>query len=299
MMLIQRRTPLCVHATLLMLVLANPVRAAEIVVFGDSWGVPAAPALQTVLTNHGHSETVAGAAAGGETASNLSSATGLLHITNSLVANPDVELVHLSIGGNDFLGTWNSTFTPAQEAALFQAITDDVETIVDHILTTAPGVLIFWSSYDYPRPLALGTPTQVNAASANFQTYAQALDTAKGSVLTAIDFSGLMQVSYGFDGVQHTVYDPPFVIPPGDPSLPDPTLPSPNAAHTDSIHLTGAGYLIFAEEQYLQFYSLYFGSTPVPTIAPFGQAVWVLALAVSGAAASARRGRVAARRRSR
>ncbi len=260
----------------------HPVVAAEVVVFGDSWGVPAAPALQTVLTNHGHSETVVNAAVGGETAFNLSSASGLTHISNTLTANPDVELVHLSIGGNDFLGQWNNTFTPAQEAALFQAITDDVEIIVDHILATAPSVLILWSSYDYPRPLALGTPTEVSTASANFQTYAQALDTAKGPGLTAIDFRGLMQLTHGFDGVQHTIYDPAVVIPPGDPSLPDPTLPSPFVSFIDSIHLTAAGYLVLAEEQYLQFYSLYLGAPQVPAMSAPGYALWVMLLAATG-----------------
>jgi hypothetical protein len=128
-----------VQTILLIIMLANPAPAAEIVVFGDSWGVPAAPALQTVLTNRGRTETVANAAVGGETASNLSSASGLLHITNNLAANPDVEFVHLSIGGNDFLGTWNNTFTPAQQSVLFQAITDDVETIATTSSPPRPG----------------------------------------------------------------------------------------------------------------------------------------------------------------
>jgi hypothetical protein len=152
-------------------------------------------------------------------------------------------------------------------------------------------VRILWSSYDHPRPLPIGTETEVNAAGADFQNYAQALDIAKGASLTAIDFNGLMQESYGFDGVQYTIYDPAFAIPAGDPSLPDPPLPSPNAAYFDSIHLPAAGYLLLAEEHYLQFYSLYLGPVPVPVFAPFGQAVWVLALVVTGAAASTRRGR--------
>ena len=209
---------------------AAPAVAARVVVFGDSWGVPAAPALQAVLVANGLPDTVAGAAVGGETAANLSSASGLQHISDSLAANPDADLVHLSIGGNDFLGQWNASLTPAQEDALFQAIIADVETIVDHILSVRPGVRIFWSSYDYPRPLALGTPTEVNAAGAKFIVAAAALADAKGAALTHGDFNGLMQVTYGFDGTQPTIYDPPLPIPPGDPSLPDPTLPSPAAA---------------------------------------------------------------------
>jgi lysophospholipase L1-like esterase len=167
---------------------------ARIVVFGDSWGVPAAPALQAVLVANGLLDTVAGAALGGETAANLSSAPGLQHISDSLAANPDADLVHLSIGGNDFLGQWNASFTPAQQNALFQAIIADVEAIVDHIRSLRPGVRIFWSRYDYPRPLPLATPTEVNAAAASFAIEAVALADAKGTGLTYGDFSGLMQV---------------------------------------------------------------------------------------------------------
>lgn len=144
--------------------LAQPAFAARIVVFGDSWGVPAAPALQTVLIDNGLPDTVFNAAAGGETAANLSSPSGLQQISASLTANLDADLVHLSISGNDFLGSWNSSFTPMQQDALFQTIITDVETIVDHIIAERPGVQILWSSYDFPRPLPLGTPTEVNAA---------------------------------------------------------------------------------------------------------------------------------------
>jgi len=242
---------------------AAPAFAARVVVFGDSWGVPAAPALQAVLIAEGLPDTVASAAVGGETAANLSLASGLQHISDSLAANPDADLVHLSIGGNDFLGQWNSSFTPAQEDALFQAIAADVETIVDHILSVRLGVRIYWSSYDYPRPLPIGTPTEVNAASAKFAVEAAALADAKGAGLTYDDFNGLMQVTYGFDGTQPTIYDPPIPIPPGDPSLPDPTLPSPDASFSDSIHLTAAGYAILAEAHYDAFYAAIL-AVPVP-----------------------------------
>jgi lysophospholipase L1-like esterase len=268
---------------------AAPAFAARVVVFGDSWGVPAAPALQTVLVAEGLPDTVAGAAVGGETAANLSSASGLQFITNTLAANLDADLVHLSIGGNDFLGAWNSTYSPAQEDALFQAIVDDVETIVDHIMAVRPGVRILWSSYDFPRPLPSGTPTEVNAAGAKFAIEANALAAAKGAALTYGEFSGLMQVTYGFDGTQPTVYDPPVAIPPGDPSLPDPTLPSPAAAFSDSIHLTYPGYQILAQAQYDAFYA---GILAVPVPAADFAARTLLAAAILVAAGALMRSRV-------
>jgi len=248
-----------------LVLLAAPAVAARVVVFGDSWGVPAAPALQAVFDAEGIPVQVAGASSGGETAANLSSASGLQHISDTLAANPDADLVHLSIGGNDFLGTWNATFTPAQEDALFQAIAADVETILDHILAVRPAARIFWSSYDYPRPLPLGTPTQVNAAGAKFGLVAVALANSKGASVTYGNFSGLMQVTYGFDGTQYTIYDPPVAIPPGDPSLPDATLPSPDAAFSDTIHLTAAGYGVLAQAQFDAFYAGIL-AVPVPAM---------------------------------
>ena len=229
-------TKTLIQVLVFLLLAAAPVHAARVVVFGDSWGVPAAPALQQVFIDQGHPDTVANAAVAGETAANLSSPSGLSNISNSLAANPDADLVHLSIGGNDFLAQWSSSLNPAQEAVLFAAILADVETIVDHILSVRPGAFILWSSYDYPRPLPpLGTPTELNAASLTLAGLAQALADAKGLGLTYGGFSGLMQVTYGFDGVQYTPFDPAFPIPPGDPSLPDPSLPSPNAAFADPI----------------------------------------------------------------
>jgi lysophospholipase L1-like esterase len=285
-----------IAALLLATAHAAPALAARVVVFGDSWGVPAAPALQAVFDAEGVNETVAGAATGGETAANLSSAPGLQHISNTLAANPDADLVHLSIGGNDFLGQWNASLTPAQEDALFQAIIADVETIVEHILAVRPGALVFWSSYDYPRPLPLGTPAEVNAAGGRFAVLAFALADAKGAGLTYGDFTGLMQVTYGFDGTQPTIYDPPFPIPPGDPSLPDPMWPSPAASFSDSIHLTAEGYLVLAEAHYDAFYAALL-AVPVPASSVVSRGA-LAALILLGAASTLRQ-RVSRPRRAR
>jgi hypothetical protein len=95
----------------------------------------------------------------------------------------------------------------------------------------------------------------VNAASLAFSVQAAAFADVKGPGVTYGDFNGLMQVTFGFDGVQHTPYDPPAPIPPGDPSLPDPTLPSPDVAFSDAIHLTAEGYLILADAQFDTFYA--------------------------------------------
>ena len=248
----------------LWLLAAAPAAASRIVVFGDSWGVPAAGALQQVLNAEGIPETVYNAAVGGETAANLASASGLAGIDAALASNPDGDLIHLSIGGNDLLGFWYAGMPAAQQAALFASIVSDVETIVDHILAVRPGASILWSSYDYPRPIPSGTPAQVNAAAAQVEILAQALAVSTPG-LTYGDYAGLMQVAYGFNGVQYTPFDPAFAIPAGDPSLPNAALPGPAAAFADQIHLTPAAYLVLAQAQYDSFYSLYL--VPEPTTA--------------------------------
>ncbi len=238
-----------------LLLAAGPLQAARILVIGDSWGVAAAPALQVALLDNGSLNSVASIAVGGETAENLNTPAWFADIATALEENDDATLVHLSIGGNDFLGTWNSLFSSDEEDQLIAEIIANTTAIVDHILAQRPGIRIFWSSYDFPRPLPSGTPEQVNLASQRFSAQAQALADEKGSALTYGNFNGLTQVVYGFDGVQETIYDPPVAIPPGDPSLPDPKYPGPAAAYFDQIHLTPKAYLVLAERQYDEFYA--------------------------------------------
>ena len=242
-----------------LLVTAGSLQAADILVIGDSWGVAAGPALQKVLIDNGSAATVASIAEGGETAENINTPQWLAKITTALEENPDASLVHLSVGGNDFLGQWNAFISKEQEDQLIADVIEDITSIVDHIFGQRPEIRIFWSSYDFPRPLIIGEPMDVNNASMRFSAQAQALADSKGNSLSYGDFNGLTQVVYGFDGVQTSVYDPAFPIPAGDPSLPDPQYPGPAVAYSDSIHLTEEAYLALAESQYQQFYQAILG----------------------------------------
>jgi hypothetical protein len=249
-----------VGALLLSLMMAaTPLQAARILVIGDSWGVAAGPALQQVLVDNGSTDTVASIAVGGETAENINTPGWLQQITSALEQNPDADFVHLSLGGNDFLGHWSAFITQAQEDQLIADVLEDITAIVDHILVQRPVIRIYWSSYDFPRPLFIGEPIDVNSASKRFSDKAQALADSKGKALSYGDFNGLTQVEYGFDGVQNSPFDPGFPIPPGDPSLPDPKYPGPAVAYADSIHLTPAAFLVLAENQYEQFYQAVLG----------------------------------------
>jgi len=237
-----------------LLMTAVPLQAARILVIGDSWGVAAGPSLQQVLIDNGSTDTVASIAVGGETAENINTPEWLQQITTALEENPDAEFVHLSLGGNDFLGNWTAFISQAEEEQLIVDILEDITAIVDHILEQRPDIRVYWSSYDFPRPLFIGEPVEVNHASMRFSVQAQALADEKGDSLSYGDFNGLTQVEYGFDGVQTSPFDPGFPIPPGDPSLPDPQYPGPAVAYADSIHLTEDAFLLLAGKQYEQFY---------------------------------------------
>jgi lysophospholipase L1-like esterase len=241
--------------------------ADEILVLGDSWGFATAPALQQVLGENGHANvSVVNEAVPGDTAANLSGPVGLQGISGDLAAHPDTVLVHLSIGGNDFLGSWSASLPPQQEEALFDGIVTDIETIVLHIGSERPDVSILLPSYDYPRPLPHGTPLEVNTAAEELASRVQLL-AASIPGATFENSNGLMQVHFGF---------PTLGIPPFDPTLPRLDLPGPEEAFSDSIHLTAQGYLIFADELYERFYgpALRSGVAQVPALP--GPSGWLL-----------------------
>jgi lysophospholipase L1-like esterase len=256
--------------------------AEEVLVVGDSWGFAAAPALQQVFDAEGLGHvTVINAAVPGETADDLAKVPGLQGISDALAAHPDTVVVHLSIGGNDFLGAWSASLTPAQEDALFDAILDDVDTIVQHVLTLRPDVQLLQPSYDYPRPLPSGTPLEVNTASEELASRLQALaDATPGMGFE--NLNGLMQLHFGF---------PSLAIPPFDPSLPRLDLPGPEEAFADAIHLTAEGYVLFAEALSDRFYRDILAPPAVPVLS--GPAFVLLAALVAGSTWAVRRARKA------
>lgn len=82
----------------------------------------------------------------------------ITNVINALDANPSIESVILSIGGNDILagksdGGWYKNMdldVPGSEAALLASIRTNTFVIIDAILEAHPNVEIILSSYDYP-----------------------------------------------------------------------------------------------------------------------------------------------------
>jgi len=246
-------------ATFLALLLGSTaLHADRILVIGDSWAQPIGHQLGIVLAANEHTDIIVELTPRWGTASSLSSPEGLAAITSWLNTWPDANIVHLSIGGNDW--EWEGGWTPdlagtQEEAGLFTTVVGNVETIADHIFLIRPGAQIMWSSYDFFRPNTLGTPTEVNTAHIKMAELGAQLAMTKPG-LSFVDLFGTLQLTYGFDGVQYTEFDPDHVIPPGDPSLPDPILPSPSEPFLpgDPYHLKATGYKVLAQAQYDLFY---------------------------------------------
>lgn len=82
----------------------------------------------------------------------------ITNVINEITANPTIETVILSIGGNDILaaksgGGWYKDMdldVPGSEAALFATIRANTFVIINDILAVHPNVEIVLSSYDYP-----------------------------------------------------------------------------------------------------------------------------------------------------
>ncbi|MCP2839696.1 hypothetical protein, partial [Salmonella enterica] len=71
-------------------------------------------------------------------------------IAAKIAEYPGIEVVHLSIGGNDVLGDWDVTFTQAEFDTLEAHIFVRMEQVIDFIKSTKPGIKIVWSGYVYP-----------------------------------------------------------------------------------------------------------------------------------------------------
>jgi hypothetical protein len=245
-------------ATFLVLLLwSTTLYADRILVIGDSWAEPVGNQLQVILTENGHTDVIVQATPIVYSARGLSSPEEIDRIAGWLNAWPDTSIVHLSIGGNDWGNNWTPDMAGTQEEAdLFAAVVNDVETIVDYTLSIRPDVQIVWPSYDFGRPSDGATPTENNTAEIQMAELAAQLAMTKPG-LNFVDIVGTLQVKFGFNGVQYTEFDPPYVIPPGDPSLPDPTLPSPYTAFNNPgapLHPNQMGYKALAQADYELFY---------------------------------------------
>jgi len=177
-------------------------------------------------------------------------------LTDELALRDDVDVVQITLGGNDFLDAWRTTLSPAQEDALIEAVRADLATTLDEVLLRRPDVEVLLSFYDYPNfvdtvggivgalfcaplwgDLGQPDPLQLNTASTEFERAMAEIAAAHPRVFH-VSHLGLMQAQFGFpsDGIP-----PGQLSPPGDLSLPSP-VEALRLGGADCFHLNAEGY---------------------------------------------------------
>ncbi|MFI4870697.1 MAG: GC-type dockerin domain-anchored protein, partial [Phycisphaerales bacterium JB061] len=207
------------------------------------------------ITDEGHSDiAVLNEGVEGARADELASSDpsiGLPYIESVLNANPDAQIAHLSIGGNDLFDGILFINNDSIVNELLNRVVGDTETIVRHMLQVRPDIEVYHSGYDFLQPILFFDPARVNEVMLDLDSRLAALaDTIPG--YTYEGYYGFAQITYGI---------PDLGIPPGDPSLPRIDQPSPDFTFVDEIHYTAAVYAVFADELYVRYYDEALAST--------------------------------------
>lgn len=242
-----------------------PVAAAwaqtpRILLVGDSWAARAwqSRAFETALENKGLSRFVEKGdvtTIGGTTAADWATEPFLERITEELEANPSVDVVHLSIGGNDFLQSGASGGLEA--LPILAGILRDTRRVVDHIRSVRPEARIAYAVYDYV-PAGDGFAFELGLL-------ARAIRLQARSVPGYFLLNNL--------GVLHHAFGYPGAFGPGETPLPggypryrpflggDPDFPGSPEVFDDPIHPSDAGLVRLAEHAIDAFYGEWLAPT--------------------------------------
>lgn len=259
----------------------------KVMLVGDSWAffMGVDQTFNTVFERWGHSNykyyTNAVLSENGAETDDFMTATKQNEIANQLDSRPDINAVHLSLGGNDVLGSWNVDFTQYQTDSLIDTVMSRLFTIVDFIKASRPGIRVVWSGYAYPN---FG---QVLADAGILQTIHPFYGTWEGMGFPTFiqlneilnDVSDIIEAYAAIDPqvdfvnatgiVQHTFGQAtPLSVPPGGTYAPNqaplpigyPDYPSPKASmrdyavFTDCFHLSALGFRDFIGYQTQKFY---------------------------------------------
>jgi hypothetical protein len=248
----------------------------KVLLVGDSWAffMGVDQTINDVFERWGHSNyryyTNLTLAENGAETDDFLEADKQAEIQARLDADPNISVVHLSIGGNDVLGDWHVDFTQAQTDSLKSAVYDRLDQVIQFIKDARPGIRILWSGYNYPNfqeviedlpsflqsthPFystwsGMGFPTfeQLNTILNEFSDEME-LYALNDPQVDFVNATGLMQYTYGQDS--------PLGVAPGG-SYPAGTVdlplglvdyPSPKGSmrnygiFLDCFHLSAGGY---------------------------------------------------------
>ncbi|MCF8278569.1 MAG: T9SS type A sorting domain-containing protein [Flavobacteriales bacterium] len=201
-------------------------------------------------------------------------------------ANPEIDIVHLSIGGNDVLGTWNVSWSQHETDSLEQEVAARLEQVITFLKGTRPGMRVFWAGYAYPNfeeviegiapfqsshPFygtwdGMGQPNyiQLNTVLNNFSDSVAAYTDSDPQV-DFVRAQAILQHVYGQQtplgvapGGTYQPFDAPMPL--GFPDYPSPieTMRLYAGIFTDCFHLSPEAYLTMFTYQAEQFYQTYF-----------------------------------------
>jgi len=269
----------------------NEASERKVLLVGDSWAffMGVDQTINTVLNRWGHSNytyyTNLTLAENGAETDDFQTAAKQNEIAAQIAANPSIEVVHLSIGGNDVLGDWHVSFTQEQTDSLKDAVFDRLVDVIEFIKTTRPGIRILWSGYMYPNfgeviasaaPFSSTHPFYSTWSGMGFPDFLQLnqilndfSDEIEAYTLTdpQLDFvkaPGLMQYTFGQNSP--LLIAPGGTYPPFTQPLPygDPTYPSPRNSMRDYLltkdcfHLSASGYRDMISYHTQKFYHKFF-----------------------------------------
>lgn len=276
----------------------------KILLVGDSWAffMNADQTINKVMKDWGHSNykyytDLVLSENGAETDDFLLPAKKQ-KIQEKLNEFPSINVVHLSIGGNDVLGSWNVNFTAQQTDSLQDAVFQRLDSVITFIKSARPGIQILWSGYTYPNfgevigsmpsflqsshPFygtwqGMGFPTfiQLNTVQNQFTDLINNFYAADSQV-TVIPATGLMQYAFGqavplgvAPGGSYAAFTVP--MPYGKPDYPSPKETMRDYGVTkDCFHLSVAGYYELVSQHTRKFYHKFL-MDDVYTLATFNE----------------------------
>lgn len=135
----------------------NETPVNRVLLVGDSWAnfMNIDQTITDALRNSGHSDkkytsSLAVAENGADTWDFVASGGKQQIIQDLIDANPEIDIVHLSIGGNDLLGEYHVSWDQEQVDSLLSDVGDRLTEIIEFLKSTRPGMHVFWAGYTYP-----------------------------------------------------------------------------------------------------------------------------------------------------
>lgn len=233
-----------------------PAKTKRILILGDSWATsisaenpdhfPAPDVFDDTLAENGFTtiETQGAKTAwAGRKASDWAKPENLAIITSELQDHSTLDIIHLIIGGNDYLNAVHQENfpkdSPEARDRIWTSVARDIQSIVEHCLAVRPDIRVLIADYDYldaqaaeefwKQPFHGATPEQLN-------TWFRELGEHKRAIAQNTDRCEYLD---NWGTLQYWFGDPPQAVPlPGG----DITKPMPPGISPDGIHPNEAAH---------------------------------------------------------